>query len=340
MQLSQRINAFVTLGQQLGNIAQQPQQYGDLFARIQGHNQWFDPKHITLALLEWSKQLNHKALKDWTQSLPQQAAQVKTIALVLAGNIPLVGFHDILTALISGHKIQCKLSSKDPVLTRYIVEQLLAIEPDFESFVQWTDGPLKNFDAVIATGSNNSAMHFEHYFKNYPSIIRKNRTSVAVLTGQETEPQLQALTRDVFQYYGLGCRNVSKLYVPRGYDFQPFFGAAFSYGAIMQHDKYMNNYDYNKAVYLMGQVPLLDNEFVLLKEDTALVSPIAVVFYQYYDNLNELKVHLSGLIEQIQCIVGVQDDLCSVDFGQAQCPLLDDYADGVNTLEFLNTLKT
>ena len=183
-------------------------------------------------------------------------------------------------------------------------------------------------------------MHFEHYFKNYPSIIRKNRTSVAVLTGQETEPQLQALTRDVFQYYGLGCRNVSKLYVPRGYDFQPFFGAAFSYGSIMQHDKYMNNYDYNKAVYLMGQVPLLDNEFVLLKEDTALVSPIAVVFYEYYDSVTELKIQLSDLKEQIQCIVGNPDDLCSVDFGQAQCPLLDDYADGVNTLEFLNTLKT
>lgn len=338
MQLNQRITAFTKLGQEMGKMAQQPELYAQLFAEIHAHNKWFDQEHIILALSQWSEQLTIKRLNQWIKDYDNHKNEVKTIALVLAGNIPLVGFHDILSALISGHKILCKSSSKDPVLTKYVLNKLVSIEPEFKSYIKWTDGPLKDFDGVIATGSNNSAMHFEHYFKNYPNIIRKNRTSVAVLTGEETLEQLDALARDIFQYYGLGCRNVSKLYVPRDYDFQPFFGAVYAFGKVIQHDKYMNNYDYNKAVYLMGQVPLLDNEFLLLKEDTALVSPIAVVFYEYYDNTATLKTHLDGLQEQIQCIVGQSSDLCSVDFGQTQCPLLDDYADGVNTLDFVNSL--
>lgn len=338
MQLNQRIDAFVALGQHMAEMAQQPELYTDLFSEIYGHNKWFDQDHVNLALTEWSKQLTKEVLSPWINHYQDRSNSVKIIAVVLAGNIPLVGFHDLLSVLISGHKILCKASSKDPVLTKYILNKLLAIEPEFATYIQWAEGPLKNFDGVIATGSNNSAMHFEHYFKNYPSIIRKNRTSVAVLTGKESPEQLTALARDIFQYYGLGCRNVSKLYLPRGFDFQTFFGAVFSYGKVMQHDKYMNNYDYNKAVYLMGQVPLLDNEFLLLKEDTALVSPIAVVFYQYYDSLSALNAQLSTLKEQIQCIVGNEPDLCTVDFGQTQCPLLDDYADGVNTLAFVNSL--
>lgn len=338
MQLNQRINAFVKLGQEMGKIGNEPESYPDLYSEIYGHNKWFDQEHVSLALLEWSKQLSKQALYRWTKDYCQTSNGVKTIALILAGNIPLVGFHDILSVLISGHKILCKSSSKDPVLTRFILSRLEIIEPQFAPFIAWAEGPLKNFDGVIATGSNNSAMHFEHYFKNYPKIIRKNRTSAAVLSGEESPEQLEALAKDIFQYFGLGCRNVSKLYVPQGYDFQPFFGAVFSYAKVMQHDKYMNNYDYNKAVYLMGQVPLMDNEFLLLKEDSDLVSPIAVVFYEYYDTLNNLRTQLFNLNEHIQCVVGVAQDLCSVDFGQTQCPALDDYADGVNTLAFANSL--
>ncbi len=338
MQLNQRINAFVTLGLEMGKMAKEPELYADLFNDTYSHNKWFDQVHLCFALGQWSQQLTPEALQSWIEPYAEQFNGVKTIALVLAGNIPLVGFHDILSALISGHKILCKSSSKDPILTRFILDKLIAIESEFGSLIQWTEGPLKNFDGVIATGSNNSAMHFEHYFKNYPSIIRKNRTSVAVLTGGETKEQLSALARDIFQYYGLGCRNVSKLYVPRDYDFQPLFGAVFANANVMQHDKYMNNYDYNKAVYLMGQVPLLDNEFLLLKEDTALVSPISVVFYEYYNSLEDLSKHLSGLKDEIQCVVGDVTALCSEDFGQTQCPLLDDYADGVDTLAFVNAL--
>ena len=338
MQLNQRINAFVTLGHEMNKMAQKPELYADLFALTYGHNKWFDQSHLCFALEQWAEQLTQENLETWLAPYQTEFIGGKTIALVLAGNIPLVGFHDILSALISGHSILCKSSSKDPVLTQYILEQLTRIEPGFKALIQWSDGPLKNFDGVIATGSNNSALHFEHYFKNYPSIIRKNRTSVAVLKGDERPEQLSALAQDIFRYFGLGCRNVSKLYVPRGYDFQPFFGAASKFGHVMQHDKYMNNYDYNKAVYLMGQVPLLDNEFLLLKEDTDLVSPIDVVFYEYYDDLKNLSNHLQGLDEKIQCIVGVEPNLCTVDFGQSQCPLLIDYADGVDTLAFMNSL--
>ena len=338
MQLNQRINAFVALGREMGKMAQKPELYADLFARTYGHNKWFDPSQIGFALQQWSEQLTQKSLDQWVAHYQSEFTGGKTIALVLAGNIPLVGFHDILSGLISGHKIVCKSSSKDPVLTQYVLEKLISIEPKFEPYIQWANGPLKGFDGVIATGSNNSALHFEHYFKNYPHIIRKNRTSVAVLKGDESQEQLSALAQDIFRYFGLGCRNVSKLYVPRAFDFQPFFGAAYAYGHMMQHDKYMNNYDYNKAVYLMSQTALLDNEFLLLKEDTALVSPIAVVFYEYYDDLQSLSAHLQTLEENIQCVVGNVPELCNVNFGQSQCPKLSDYADGVDTLAFMNSL--
>jgi len=338
MQLNQRITAFVNLGLEMDQMVKKPELYHDLFTEIYGHNKWFDQPHVMHSLTQWSLQLTEDHLNRWLNDYDQKETGIKTIALILAGNIPLVGFHDILSALICGHKILCKSSSKDPVLTQYILNKLLEIEPEFKPYIAWADGPLKGFDAVIATGSNNSAMHFEHYFKNYPSIIRKNRTSVAVLTGEESKEQLGALAEDIFQYFGLGCRNVSKLYVPKGYDFQAFFSAAYPHGRVMQHDKYMNNYDYNKAVYLMGQVPLLDNEFLLLKEETALVSPIAVIFYQYYDDIAALKNELNTLKDQIQCIVGTQPGLCTVDFGQTQCPGLDDYADGVDTLAFVNSL--
>jgi hypothetical protein len=338
MQLNQRINAFVALGHEINKMAHKPESYVDLFALTYGHNKWFDQTQVCFALAQWADQLTQRNLEEWLVPYKTEFIGGKTIALVLAGNIPLVGFHDILSALISGHNIQCKSSSKDPVLTKFILEKLLRIEPRFNPFIQWMDGPLKNFDGVIATGSNNSALHFEHYFKNYPNIIRKNRTSIAVLKGDERPEQLSALAQDIFRYFGLGCRNVSKLYVPRGFDFQPFFGAAYAFGHVMQHDKYMNNYDYNKAVYLMGQVPLLDNEFLLLKEDTDLVSPIAVVFYEYYDDPKRLNRHLQSLEENIQCIVGAEPNLCTVDFGQSQCPHLSDYADGVDTLAFMNSL--
>lgn len=338
MQLNQRISAFVKLGQFMGKMTTHPDEFSADFDRIYAHNKWFGKDQVLHALSQWSVQLNHDDLTEWTAQYAMNMTHSKTIALVLAGNLPLVGFHDILTALISGHRILCKTSSKDPILTRLILDMLAQIEPGFVPFIDWSDGPLANFDAVIATGSNNSAFYFEQYFKNYPNIIRKSRTSVAVLTGQETPEDLNKLTRDVFTYFGLGCRSVSKIYVPEGYDFQPFFGAAYTHKDLVNHDKYMNNYDYNKAVYLMGQIPLLDNEFLLLKEDPQLSSPIAVLFYEYYDNLETLSKKISNISDEIQCVVGQASEICSVDFGQTQCPGLWDYADGINSMNFVNSL--
>jgi len=252
----------------------------------------------------------------------------------MAGNIPLVGFHDFLSVLITGNKVLAKLSSNDTVLLPFLAKKLIEIEPGFAELIEFTEERLSNFDAVIATGSNNTARYFEYYFGKYPSIIRKNRNSVAILTGNETPEQLDALAEDIFRYFGLGCRNVSKLFLPKDYNFDPFFNAMYGWKEIINNNKYINNYDYNKAVYLMSNIELLDNEFLLLKEDNGFSSPISVVFYQYYESEDELRKYLSENKEHIQAIVSEKD----IPFGAAQKPQLWDYADGVDTVSFLLNL--
>ena len=256
----------------------------------------------------------------------------------MAGNIPLVGFHDFISVLISGNKVLGKLSSNDKILLPFLTQKLIEIEPEFKEYIQFSDKKLENFDAVIATGSNNTSLYFEHYFGKYPNIIRKNRNSVAVLSGEESPTQLEALSKDIFTYFGLGCRNVSKLYLPKEYDFKPFFNAMYSQKDIIHNDKYMNNYDYNKAVYLMGGVNLLDNEFMLLKEDTGFSSPISVVFYEYYNSLQEVEKYLAKNTEKIQCVVSTSNIENAIPFGKTQSPELWDYADSIDTLEFLLNL--
>ena len=253
----------------------------------------------------------------------------------MAGNIPLVGFHDFLSVLISGHNVLVKTSSNDQHLLPFLAKYIIAIEPRFADKITFVDGKLENFDAVIATGSNNTARYFEYYFKDKPSIIRKNRNSVAVLNGKETKEQLVALGEDIFRYFGLGCRNVSKLFVPKGYSFDAFFEAIFEYQDVIHYEKYANNYDYNKAVFLMSNFKLLDNGFLTLKEDQSYASPISSVFYEFYDDIDTLQKKLQSDHEQIQCIVsniGIEN---SIDFGQTQKPKLWDYADNVDTISFL-----
>jgi len=261
---------------------------------------------------------------------------------VLAGNIPLVGFHDVLCVLISGNFALIKASSQDARLITQVLKRLTAIESAFEQRFAFTER-LKDFDAVIATGSNNTSRYFEYYFGKVPHIIRKNRNSVAVLTGRETTEQLHALGRDIFDYFGLGCRNVSKLFVPEGYDFVPFFEAIEPYKNIINHHKYNNNYDYNKSIYLVNRDKHLDNGFLLVKEDERMVSPLAVLFFEYYDDLQSLDERLNHEKENIQCIVTAAP-LASgawgttVNFGRSQQPSLWDYADGVDTMDFLTKL--
>jgi hypothetical protein len=219
-----------------------------------------------------------------------------------------------------------------------LAEYLGAVYPEFKKQITFTSGQLENYDAVIATGSNNTARYFEYYFKDKPSIIRKSRNSVAVLNGQETQEQLVALGEDIFRYFGLGCRNVSKLFVPKGYDFTGFFEAMFAYQDVIHYPKYANNYDYNKAVFLMSNFKILDNGFLTIKEDSSYASPISSVFYEYYDSLEDVKTRLNNDRDLLQCIVSNNLIEHSIPFGKTQKPELWDYADHIDTLAFLYTL--
>ena len=253
----------------------------------------------------------------------------------MAGNIPLVGFHDFLSALITGHSVIVKQSSNDKHLLPLLAKYLEYVAPEYKGMITFTEEKLEAYDAVIATGSDNTARYFDYYFGKKPNIIRKNRNSVAVLTGNETPEQLEALAEDIFRYYGLGCRNVSKLYVPENYNFDVFFSAIYAWKDIINQAKYANNYDYNKAVYLMSLFEMLENGFLMLKEDASFGSPIATLFYEQYSSLESLYNTLQEHADAIQCVVGEGLDIPTVSFGETQKPTLHDYADGVDTIAFL-----
>ena len=238
----------------------------------QSHNGWFTPEQVYYAIQSWAEALSEENLNLWLSKYNFSEVKTKTVGLILAGNIPLVGFHDFLSVLISGHKVLVKTSSNDQYLIKFLAQYLIAINPEIENYITFTEGKLEGFDAVIATGSNNTARYFEYYFKNKPSIIRKNRNSVAVLTGTETHEELVNLGEDIFRYFGLGCRNVSKLFIPKGYNFEAFFKAMYEQRDVIYYEKYANNYDYNKAVFLMSNFQLLDNEFLIIKEDSSILN--------------------------------------------------------------------
>ncbi|HVS90767.1 MAG TPA: acyl-CoA reductase [Mucilaginibacter sp.] len=304
------------------------------------YNAWFTPENVANAVKAIGQMLNAEDISKWLDQYDFKSASPKRIGLILAGNIPLVGFHDVLCVLVSGNYALIKASSQDARLIKQVLDLLCAIEPAFREQFSFVD-KLQDFDAVIATGSNNTSRYFEYYFGKVPHIIRKNRNSVAVLTGDETNEQLYDLGRDIFDYFGLGCRNVSKLFVPVGYDFTRFFEAIEPYHDIIHHHKYHNNYDYNKSIYLVNRDPHLDNGFLLLKEDKGMSSPLAVLFYEYYDDINTLQEILAGQKDNIQCIVTMltlPPGNNSVAPGQSQYPRLWDYADGVDTMDFLTKL--
>jgi hypothetical protein len=309
--------------------------FANLIGLSQSHNGWFTPEHVLFSIQSWAKALTEDNLNQWLSSYDFSKTEPKKVGLVLAGNIPLVGFHDFLSVLISGHDVLVKTSSNDQHLSKFLANYLIAIEPKLNSKITFVEGKIKGFDAVIATGSNNTARYFEYYFKDKPSIIRKNRNSVAVLDGTETFEDLVNLGEDIFRYFGLGCRNVSKLFVPKGYNFEAFFKAMYEYRDVIHYEKYANNYDYNKAVFLMSNFQILDNEFLTIKEDVSYSSPISSLFYEFYENLENVKNRLENDIEQIQCIASNDLIVNSVAFGQTQQPKLWDYADNLDTLEFL-----
>jgi hypothetical protein len=298
------------------------------------HNGWFSPEFIELAVQSiCSEFLQKEKLDDWVAHYHlDDNIGGRNIGIVMAGNIPLVGFHDFLSAFISGHKQTIRLSSKDNILLRHLVEKMTEWEPAVNSYISIAE-LLKGCDAYIATGSNNSARYFEQYFARYPHIIRRNRTSVAVLTGNETSDELEFLSDDVHRYFGLGCRNVTKLFVPPGYDFVPLLRAFDKYKYFADHHKYKNNYDYQLSIALLNNIFYMTNGSILLIENPAIFSAISQLNYSFYEDEKKLLAELAGN-EDIQCICGHS----GLAFGQAQCPGLMDYADGVDTMQFLLTL--
>tara|TARA_R110000737_G_scaffold135022_1_gene166219 strand:+ start:1085 stop:2131 length:1047 start_codon:yes stop_codon:yes gene_type:complete len=338
------IDAFVKLGKYLTDFcdkcysenAEVDSELKEIVERAGHHNGWFTEDNILFSLQQWGDLLTEENLNEWLSNYSfSNESKPKTVGIVMAGNIPLVGFHDFLCVLLSGNKVLAKLSSNDKILLPHLSKYLVLQEPSLVDKIEFIDGKMENFDAVIATGSNNTSRYFEYYFGNKPNIIRKNRNSVAVLTGNETEEELKALGEDIFRYYGLGCRNVSKIFVPINYDFDALFNALYHYKDIIHQHKYANNYDYNKAVYLMSEFKILDNGFLVLKEDKALTSPIAALFYSNYGDETSLREKLEELDEQIQCVVssGIREN--EVNFGETQKPSLKDYADEIDTMDFL-----
>lgn len=292
-------------------------------------NSWFTEESVSMAVKGITEQfLQREKLEEWMVKYTPVSVP-KKVGIVMAGNIPLVGFHDLLCGYMSGNNIVIKPSSKDEVLIKHLIAKATELDPTFAEQVQTSD-MLKGCDAYIATGSNNTARYFEQYFAQYPHIIRKNRTSVAVLDGTETDEQLNRLASDVFSYFGLGCRNVTQVCVPEDYDFARMLEVFRNHEDMIVHHKYKNNYDYHLAVYLLNRVPYLTNDSLLLVENTIPFSAVSVLHYRYYTDkqvlLNELRQS-----EEIQCIVGKD----AVAFGNAQLPSLTDYPDGVDTMAFL-----
>jgi len=333
MNLQDRIVLFSSLGDQIRtdpNIF-----FGENLNKAEILNPWFTKDNIDVAISSIDNMLEYSSLREWMSNYLMEEPDIKTILLVMAGNIPLVGFHDLLCVLLSGNKVIVKLSSKDGVLVKSIIDKIISLEPKMKDFIVVTENFIQqDFDATIATGSDSSSKYFNYYFKSSNSIIRKNRRSIAILDGSETNQELKALADDIFLYFGLGCRSVSKLFLPINYDLDKLFKAFHKYKDVINHLKYSNNYDYNKTICLMNKQKLLDNGFILLKEDSSIQSPISMLFYEYYNNRQELDnyIHLNQSL--FQCVVSKKD----VPFGKSQFPKLNDYADNIDTLDFLTNL--
>jgi hypothetical protein len=357
MNISDRISAFVKLGKFLQVFSNDSRNnkidfivneeiynsFDNIIKSLHLKNSWFIKENVRTAISAIAKNLNEENLNYWIEKeiklinkLNINSSHPKTIAVIMAGNIPLVGFHDFLCVLITGNRFLGKLSSDDNYLLPIVADILKHIEPEFNELIYFTNNKLDNFDAIIATGSNNTSRYFDYYFGKYPHIIRKNRYSFAVLNGQESDEDLKELCKDVFLYFGLGCRNISKIFIPNNYSFTNFFNAAESFAETCNNNKYRNTYTYNKSLLLINKIEHLDNGFLLLKEDTNYSSPVSVLNYEHYNDISVLQSKIKSNSENIQCIVTNDQNLVdSVKPGQSQFPVLWDYADRINTITFL-----
>ena len=309
-------------------------EFEKVIRKAQSNNSWFTDENIKINLTYWSKKLIKTNLNQWLSKYNLKDTSRKNIAIIMAGNIPLVGFHDFICVFLAGHNSIIKLSSND----KYLIPFLLNLVKFPSDRVVYLDGMLTEYDAVIATGSDNTSRYFEYYFKNKQSIIRKNRNSIAILDGNETDEELKSLSHDILTYFGLGCRSVSKLYVPKGYNFDSFFNSIFAYKDLINNHKYANNYDYNKAIYLMSEYKFLDNGFFMIKEGNEMHSPISTINYEYYDNISHLSEKIKQQEENIQCVVSNIKFEGRIDFGETQNPSLNQYADNIDVMNFLLTI--
>ncbi len=337
MILKERIESLIQLGKEL---TPENERLQAVVNRTYHNNSWFTVENQWKAIEAIAHNfLKRDILESWIASynIPDEPIHMKSVCLVLAGNIPLVGFHDILCVFVAGHKAKIKASDKDPFLIPFIIQNLTEINPLVKEYFELVQGIMKDFDTVIATGSNNSARYFEAFFGKYPHIIRKNRNAVAVLQGNETADDLMKLGEDVFTYFGLGCRNVSKIYLPRNYEFNPLLEALHEYREIVLHDKYKNNFDYQFTLLILNKVKYQGNGCILMIEIPEIASPIALLHYEYYDDFEMLQLELNGRKDDIQCVVSNTpvEGLPSFKFGEAQKPSINDYADGVDTMAFL-----
>ncbi|MFZ5940571.1 MAG: acyl-CoA reductase [Bacteroidota bacterium] len=357
MNLSERSEAFILLGRFLEQFTHDPplpvrsldelnRLYFDRFVeallRSTAENAWFTPSALREALQGIVLMLERETMEQWTAMYPELAydpADPVNVGVVMAGNIPLVGFHDFLCVLLSGHRIMAKSSSRDRQLLPLCGEIVAHAEPRFRDRISFTEDRLLSPGAVIATGSNNSSRYFEYYFRSIPRIIRKNRNSAAVLGGEESPAQLEALGRDVFSFFGLGCRNVTKIWIPDGFPPEKLMEAFDGFAYLAGHNKYQNNVDYHRSVYLMNRIPFLDNGIVLLKEDLSLASPVGVVYYEKYTDIGRVNRQLEQQKDELQCVVSAVREIGGIAPGTAQTPMPWDYADGVDTIRFLIQLN-
>jgi hypothetical protein len=334
MDLERRKQAFVNLGNWIKYMSEED--INEWASAAKAFNNWFTRDNVKTALQGITELLEKNSVDQWLNGYKmKEGASPKKVGVVMAGNIPMVGFHDLLVVLMSGNILYAKLSSQDEPLMKKLGEVLLEVEPGFKPFLHFAER-LNNMDAVIATGSDNTAKYFNYYFANIPHIIRQNRTSVGVLTGEEDQEELALLGKDIIQYFGLGCRNISKIYVPENYSFDKFFQSIEYLKTVVDHHKFLNNYEYNKSILLINKVPHFDNGFLLLQESKSLFSPISVLHYEIYKDKKAVKEELDLMKEKIQVIASSKEWLPgSIQFGLTQKPQVWDYADGVDTMKFL-----
>ena len=343
MNINRRIELISDIGEFLKNYLDEDfdnstddklVKFKDIITKAQSKNPWFTDENIKVNLTYWSNKLTKHNLNKWLSKYNLNNTSRKNIAIIMAGNIPLVGFHDFICVFLSGHNSVIKLSNSDNFILPFLTD-LMKVSSER---IVYSDSFLKDYDGVIATGSDNTSRYFDYYFKNKRSIIRKNRNSIAILNGEESDDDLKSLSQDIFTYFGLGCRNVSKLYVPKNYNFDLFFNSIFCYKELINNHKYANNYDYNKAIYLMSEYKFLDNGFFIVKEGNEMHSPISTINFEYYDKVSILREKINLEDDNIQCIVSNIEFKGKVDFGETQNPSLNQYADNIDVMSFLLTI--